>query len=113
MGNLVYPLVLHTTITGDVQIDWLLNEDGTLRAKVFNRENTIRNFGEEIGYTQGIGLSYNVEFDDFKELLQIIFTGKNRKDKNLKKEAGKKEKVDDDMMPSYMQMKTKKTKTKS
>ena len=69
-----------TTITGDVQIDWLLNEDGTFRAKVFNRENTIRNFGEEIGYTQGIGLSYNVEFDTFKELIQIIFSGKNRKD---------------------------------
>jgi hypothetical protein len=102
-----------TTITGDVQIDWLLNDDGTLRAKVFNRENTIRNFGEEIGYTQGIGLSYNVEFETFKELLQIIFYGKNRKNKNLSKESEKKEKVDDDMMPNYMQMKTEKTKTKS
>ncbi|WP_431137715.1 translocation/assembly module TamB domain-containing protein, partial [Psychroserpens mesophilus] len=58
-----------TTITGDVQIDFLLNEDGTLRAKVYNRQNTIRNFGEEIGYTQGVGLSYSVEFDTFKELI--------------------------------------------
>lgn len=99
-----------TTITGDVQVDWLLNEDGTFRAKVFNRENVIRNFGEEIGFTQGIGLSYNVEFENFKELLQIIFTGKNRKDKNLQKEAEKKEKGADNMMPSYMQMKTDKTK---
>jgi hypothetical protein len=99
-----------TTITGDVQVDWLLNEDGTFRAKVFNRENVIRNFGEEIGFTQGIGLSYNVEFENFKELLQIIFTGKNRKDKNLQKEAEKKEKGADNMMPSYMQMKTEKTK---
>ena len=68
-----------TVIAGDVQIDLLLNQDGTLRATVFNRENSIRNFGEEIGYTQGIGVSYNVEFDTFKELLQIIFTGKNKK----------------------------------
>ena len=102
-----------TTITGDVQIDWLLNEDGTLRAKVFNRENTIRNFGEEIGYTQGVGLSYNVEFDTFKELLDIIFSGKNKKEKNLKKEAKEEEKDDDDMMPYYMTMKKKKTKSKS
>ncbi|WP_296384457.1 translocation/assembly module TamB domain-containing protein [Winogradskyella sp.] len=102
-----------TTISGDVQIDWLLNEDGTLRAKVFNRENTIRNFGEEIGYTQGIGLSYNVEFDNFKELIQIIFSGKNRKDKKAKKEEEKKEKGDDEMMPDYMTMKKKKTKSKS
>ncbi|EDP70626.1 hypothetical protein FBALC1_07703 [Flavobacteriales bacterium ALC-1] len=102
-----------TTITGNVQVDWLLNEDGTFRAKVFNRENTIRNFGEEIGYTQGIGLSYNVEFDTFKELLQIIFSGKNRKDKKKEKAAEKEEKSDDAMMPEYMSMKKKKTKSKS
>ncbi len=102
-----------TTVTGDVQIDWLLNEDGTLRAKVFNRENTIRNFGEEIGYTQGIGLSYNVEFDTFKELLQIIFSGKNRNDKDAKKQAKKEGEDEDPMMPDYMSMKKKETKTKS
>jgi hypothetical protein len=100
-----------TTIRGDVQIDWLLNEDGTFRAKVFNRENTIRNFGEEIGYTQGVGLSYNVEFDTFKELIDIIFSGKNRKDKPVKKEEEKEE--DDDLMPDYITMKKKKTKSKS
>ena len=102
-----------TTITGDVQVDWLLNEDGSLRAKVFNRENTIRNFGEEIGYTQGVGLSYNVEFDTFKEFLQIIFSGKNRKEKQAKKQAKKDKKSEDAMMPSYMSMKEEKAKTKS
>ena len=44
-------------------------------------ENSIRNFGEEIGYTQGAGITYNVEFDTFKELFQIIFSGKNKKEK--------------------------------
>ncbi|NNC50568.1 MAG: translocation/assembly module TamB [Flaviramulus sp.] len=62
-----------TVIAGDVEIDFLLNEEGTLTAKVFNRENSIRNFGEAIGYTQGVGLSYNVDFDTFKELLQKLF----------------------------------------
>nr|WP_252723903.1 translocation/assembly module TamB domain-containing protein [Winogradskyella psychrotolerans] len=101
-----------TVISGDVQIDLLLNEDGTLRAKVFNRENSIRNFGEEIGYTQGVGISYNVEFDSFKEFLQIIFSGKNRKDKIEKKES-KSEENEDDLMPDYMTMKDKKSKSKS
>lgn len=74
-----------TVIAGDVEIDFLLNEEGTLTANVFNRENSIRNFGEEIGYTQGIGLSYNVDFDTFKELILKLF-------KNAKKvEASKKE----------------------
>ncbi|MFI1743189.1 translocation/assembly module TamB domain-containing protein [Thalassobellus sediminis] len=62
-----------TVVAGDVEIDFLLNEEGTLTAKVFNRENSIRNFGEAIGYTQGVGLSYNVDFDTFKELLQRFF----------------------------------------
>ena len=70
--------VTESVIAGDVQIDLLLNEDGSLVARFFNRENTIRNFGEEIGYTQGLGLSYNIEFDTFKEFLGIIFSGKNR-----------------------------------
>lgn len=102
-----------TVISGDVQIDLLLNEDGTLRAKVFNRENSIRNFGEEIGYTQGVGLSYNVEFDSFKEFLQIIFSGKNSKEKKESKEKEKKKNDENDLLPDYMTMKDKKTKNKS
>ncbi|RED49578.1 uncharacterized protein DUF490 [Seonamhaeicola aphaedonensis] len=66
----------NTVVAGDVQIDFLLNEEGTLIAKVFNRENSIRNFGEAIGYTQGLGLSYNVDFDTFKELIQSLFKKK-------------------------------------
>lgn len=68
-----------TVVAGDVEISFLLNEEGTLTAKVFNRENSIRNFGEEIGYTQGVGLSYNVDFDTFKELIQKLFK-KNEKE---------------------------------
>tara|TARA_R110002111_G_scaffold106025_4_gene164173 strand:+ start:5660 stop:10174 length:4515 start_codon:yes stop_codon:yes gene_type:complete len=101
-----------TVISGDVQIDLLLNEDGTLRAKVFNRENSIRNFGEEIGFTQGVGLSYNVEFDSFKELIQIIFSGKNRKDNEIDKTKEKKDNKDNDLMPDYMTVKEKKDKNK-
>jgi len=97
-----------TVISGDVQIDLLLNEDGTLRAKVFNRENSIRNFGEEIGYTQGIGLSYNVEFDSFKELLQIIFSGKNKKVKSGTQEKEKKEPENNNFLPEYMTIKDEK-----
>ncbi|HSM62499.1 MAG TPA: translocation/assembly module TamB domain-containing protein, partial [Gillisia sp.] len=52
--------VTESLIVGDVEIEFLLNEDGTLRAKVFNRENNIQIIGEEIGFTQGIGLSYSV-----------------------------------------------------
>lgn len=64
--------VTETAIIGDVEIEFLLNEDGSLRAKVFNRENNIQFIGEEIGFTQGVGLSYSVDFDTFKELIRKI-----------------------------------------
>ncbi|ALJ04155.1 N-acetyl-gamma-glutamyl-phosphate reductase [Pseudalgibacter alginicilyticus] len=63
-----------TVVAGNVEIDFLLNEEGTLTAKIFNRENSIRNFGEAIGYTQGVGLSYDVDFNTFKELIQNLFS---------------------------------------
>ena len=57
-------------ILGNVQIDFLLNESGNLRARVFNKENEFQFFGDEIGYTQGIGIQYDVEFNSFSELLK-------------------------------------------
>ena len=68
--------VNETVVAGDFEIEVLLNEDGNFSLKFFNRENNIRNFGDQIGYTQGMGISYNVEFDNFKELLDKIFKGK-------------------------------------
>ncbi len=97
--------VEETVIAGDVRIDVLLNEDGTLKASFFNRENSIRNFGEEIGYTQGAGITYNVEFDTFKELLQIIFSGKNKKDKE--KPVKKKEENLEKLTPDFINIKSK------
>lgn len=97
--------VNETVIAGDAEIELLLNEDGTLSAKFFNRENNIRNFGEEIGYTQGVGLSYNVEFDTFRELLRIIFWGKNRKKEVPAVENKNVETREENLLPDYVKMK--------
>ena len=64
--------VTETVIVGNLEIEFLLNEEGNLRAKIFNRENNIQYIGEELGFTQGVGLSYQVDFDTFKELLRKI-----------------------------------------
>jgi autotransporter translocation and assembly factor TamB len=107
--------VNETVIAGDVEIQLLLNDDGSLSAKFFNRENSIRNFGEEIGYTQGAGLSYNVEFDTFKELLQIIFSGKKKKEeeeaKRKKEEATKED--DESPLEDYIKINPKKDKNQN
>lgn len=91
-----------TVIAGDVEIDFLLNEEGTLTAKVFNRENSIRNFGEAIGYTQGIGLSYSVDFDTFKELLQNFFKKSKREDIAPQEKI---EEIDASALPSFIKVK--------
>ncbi|RAJ09996.1 uncharacterized protein DUF490 [Arenibacter echinorum] len=65
--------VSETVVAGDVEVQILLNEEGTLSAKIFNRENEIQQFlADRQGYTQGVGLSYQVDFDSFKELLRKI-----------------------------------------
>jgi len=73
--------VSKTVVAGDVQVEFLLNGDGTLRAKIFNRENDLSQTAtatNELGYTQGIGISYKVDFDTFEELIQKIFKGKQK-----------------------------------
>ena len=67
-----------TLIVGNVQIDFILNDEGSLRAKVFNKENEFRYIGDELGYTQGVGLSYDVDFNTFKDMIQKIVTNKRK-----------------------------------
>ncbi len=78
-GKIGVPIggIEETLIIGDVQVDFILNEDGSLRAKVFNKENEFRYIGDELGYTQGIGLSYQVDFQTFRSLLSKIIANNN------------------------------------
>ena len=83
--------VSETVVAGDVEVQVLLNDEGTLSAKIFNRENQIQQFlGERQGYTQGLGLSYQVDFDTFRELLQKVFKKKDEEvEKPKEKEVSK------------------------
>ena len=71
--------VSESVVVGDVRIDFLLNEDGSLRATIFNKQNDIQFIGEADGYTQGVGLSYSYDFDNFKDLLRKIFISQKNK----------------------------------
>ena len=57
----------------------MLNDEGNFKARFFNKENEYQYFANEIGYTQGMGISYELEFDSFKELFK-----KNKKKKSIK-----------------------------
>ena len=71
--------VTESVIVGNLEVLIQINEDGSLNAHVFNRENDINYVGEGIGYTQGLGITYNVEFNTFKEMMQKIFNTNKKK----------------------------------
>lgn len=96
--------VNETVIAGDFEVEVLLNEDRTLSLKFFNRENSIQNFGEQIGYTQGLGISYNVEFDNLNELFQKLF---KKNESVLKQTPKKKSKESDNPLSEFNKIKKK------
>lgn len=74
-----------TVIAGDFEVQVLLNEEGTLSAKFFSRESDIQEYlADRQGTTQGAGISYEVDFNSFKELFRKIL-GKDK----LKKQKPK------------------------
>lgn len=65
-----------TAVAGDIEVQWLVNEDGSLRMNFFNRQADIQFIGEDQIFEQGAGVSYSVDFDTFKELFQKLFNKK-------------------------------------
>ena len=94
-GKLGVPIggVNESAIVGDIEILYRVNEDGSMNLRLFNKENDINYIGQGIGYTQGVGISYEVDFDTFSELVNKLF--KNHK---LEKAI----KSSDDLQDSYL-----------
>lgn len=87
-----------TIVAGDFEIQLLLNEEGTLSAKFFSRESEIQEYLQRAGTTeQGIGLSYEVDFDTFKDMWQQIF-GKKETEPEKKPEPTLKDTSDSPIM---------------
>ena len=72
-----------TGIIGDVEIQYRVNQDGTLNLKMFNRENDVNYIGQGIVYTQGLGLSYEIDFDNLNDLVNKVFN-KIKSDNKIK-----------------------------
>ena len=67
--------VSESAVAGDAEVQLLLNESGTLSMRIFNRQNDVTQYlADQQGYTQGIGLSYQVDFNSFRDLLRHVFT---------------------------------------
>ena len=77
-----------SNIVGDFDLDVKLNKSGSLRAKAYTHSNDDFSF-DNSPTTQGVGLSYQEEFDTVGELLRKYWnwiTGKGKKEKEVKVE---------------------------
>ena len=84
-----------SSVVGEVKVEVLLNEEGNFRSVIFNRQNEIQYSNEEEGYTQGVGLSYQVNFNTLSDLLRKV---------GLKKKDKKKEKKKDSILTRHPQL---------
>lgn len=73
-----------SSVVGEVKVEVLLNKEGNFRGVIFNRQNEIQYSQQEEGYTQGAGLSYQVNFNTLSGLLSKIGIKKNAKVKKKK-----------------------------
>ncbi len=65
--------VNESTVAGDIEVQWLVNEDGSLRINFFNRQADVQFIGEDQIFEQGAGVSYAVDFDTVRELIYKLF----------------------------------------
>ncbi|MDN3672680.1 translocation/assembly module TamB domain-containing protein [Flavobacterium branchiarum] len=101
-----------SAIVGDVEVQYRVNEDGSMNLRLFNRENDINYIGQGIGYTQGMGVSYEVDFDTFRELVNKIFKN-NKLERAIKGSNTSDDFQDSSIDPAYLDFsKSKKTNKK-
>lgn len=111
-GKLGVPVggVNESAIVGNLEVKYRVNEDGTMNLRVFNRENEINYIGEGIGYTQGLGISYEVDFDTFNELVNKIF---KKKIIDIEKKSDNNQEPDSNTKPDFINFSDDKKKPKT
>lgn len=68
-------------VAGNFQIQVLLNDEGNFKWNIFSREAKIQFIGEEQSFEHGTGLSYSVEFNNFRELMQRLIGKREEEEK--------------------------------
>ncbi len=73
-GKVAIPVGRYTksSIVGDVELEVYLDKKGHLIFRVFNKQTELEYIGQQEGYTQGLGFSYQVDFNTFSEILKKL-----------------------------------------
>ncbi|MCX7743222.1 MAG: translocation/assembly module TamB domain-containing protein [Flavobacteriales bacterium] len=69
-------------IVGNVTVEFKATNDGRLRLKAFNRSNENNLMKNSAAYTQGVGISYRREFENWKDLFKFIKRNKAKQEGN-------------------------------
>jgi len=73
-GNVGVPVgSSQSSIVGDVEVLINITKDGRYKGKVFTRQNVVTDLFDSNGYTQGVGISYQTNFDTFQEFIKNLF----------------------------------------
>ena len=77
----------NSNVIGEVEVKVPLNAQETLQAKVYNRQNEIQfDVIEGEGYTQGVGISYRLDFSNGREFMEKIGLRKTEEEKEMTRE---------------------------
>lgn len=68
-------------IVGNVSVEVKVTNDGKLRVRAFNRSNEFNILKNSVDYTQGVGVNYKVEFDNWGDLFKRKKPKKEKKNK--------------------------------
>ncbi|MEI6456914.1 MAG: translocation/assembly module TamB domain-containing protein, partial [bacterium] len=69
------------TIVGDINIEYILTKNRRWRVHAYNRTNTLTILNNNSPYTQGVGVTYQRDFSNFRDL----FTSKKKREKEKEK----------------------------
>lgn len=99
-GKVGVPIGTQTqsSVIGEVKVEVLLNTEGSFRGVIFNRQNEIQYTTEDQGYTKGLGLSYQVNFNTLNGLLTKLGLKKKKQLKLkelVKKDATRRKALED------------------
>jgi hypothetical protein len=60
-----------STIVGDINVEYVLTQNRRWRTRAFNRTNTLNILNNNAPYTQGVGIKYQRDFSNFKEIFKF------------------------------------------
>ena len=77
----------NSSVIGEVEVKIPLNDAETFQAKIYNRQNEIQfDVVEGEGYTQGVGISYQFDFNNGNEFMEKLGLKKTEEEKLLTKD---------------------------